>query len=110
MLLLDQGWGGFFFFFFFKEQSLWNCCRAWTGEKHLVAKRQGESRGEENRHPPNHKARLGEGRKKDPAACKIKSSLLFQINPFPSWCCKWRSGALSPLGCGRAGALTSLQG
>ena len=32
---------------------------------------------------PNCEARSG--RNKDPAACKIKSSLLFQISPFPGW-------------------------
>ena len=35
--------------------------------------------------PLQPRGQIEEGRnRKDPAACKIKSSLLFQINPFPS--------------------------
>lgn len=57
---------------------------------------------------PNHEARWGGGRvggNKDPAAGKIKSSLLFQINPFPRWCSEQRSGP-----CAHWGPLMSLRG
>ena len=117
MLLLEQAGEGLFFFFFsffffFKRTVPLEPQRSLDGSRNTWQPG-GWRGGGEGLSVPQPRGQMGgwEGGKgcpegnKDPAAGKIKSSLLFQINPFPRWCSEQRSGP-----CAHWGPLMSLRG